>query len=273
MQTEIKSNFEKLLDDGSFSNSQKEIKEKNFNKFLEQGFPNKRIEDWKFSDLNQIISTNFENLAFSKKDNQSSFDISFINEFDHNKIVFVDGKISKVDFSYENEDKISLEKDVDGVTCLGFGNMAMGLDAYGSCTPAGIIRLIDSYNLDVEGLNAVVVGRSPILGKPMAMMLLNKNATVTICHSRTRNIESIISEADLIVGAVGIPKFIQKNWIKNDCIVIDAGYHPDKCGDIDLDGVEEIASAFTPVPGGVGPMTINTLILHTLQSAIKTTKD
>ena len=150
--------------------------------------------------------------------------------------------------------------------------MAMGLDAYGSCTPAGIIRLIDSYNLDVEGLNAVVVGRSPILGKPMAMMLLNKNATVTICHSRTRNIESIISEADLIVGAVGIPKFIQKNWIKNDCIVIDAGYHPDKCGDIDLDGVEEIASAFTPVPGGVGPMTINTLILQTLQSAIKATK-
>ena len=169
-------------------------------------------------------------------------------------------------------DKISLEKDVDGVTCLGFGNMAMGLDAYGSCTPAGIIRLMDSYNLDVEGLNAVVVGRSPILGKPMAMMLLNKNATVTICHSRTKNIESIISEADLIVGAVGIPKFIQKNWIKNDCIVIDAGYHPDKCGDIDLDGVEEIASAFTPVPGGVGPMTINTLILQTLQSAIKATK-
>jgi methylenetetrahydrofolate dehydrogenase (NADP+)/methenyltetrahydrofolate cyclohydrolase len=169
-------------------------------------------------------------------------------------------------------DKISLEKDVDGVTCLGFGNMAMGLDAYGSCTPAGIIRLIDSYNLDVEGLNAVVVGRSPILGKPMAMMLLNKNATVTICHSRTKNIESIISEADLIVGAVGIPKFIQKNWIKNDCIVIDAGYHPDKCGDIDLDGVEGIASAFTPVPGGVGPMTINTLILQTLQSAIKATK-
>jgi len=149
----------------------------------------------------------------------------------------------------------------------------MGLNAYGSCTPAGIIRLIESYNLDVEGLNAVVVGRSPILGKPMAMMLLNKNATVTICHSRTKNIESIISEADLIVGAVGIPKFIQKNWIKNDCIVIDAGYHPDKCGDIDLDGVEGIASAFTPVPGGVGPMTINTLILHTLQSAIKTTND
>ena len=113
MQTEIKTNFEKLLDDEDFSNSQKEIKEKNFNKFLKQGFPNKRIEDWKFSDLKQIISTNFENLVFSKKDNQSSFDINFINEFDHNKIVFVDGKISKVDFSYENEDKISLEKDLE----------------------------------------------------------------------------------------------------------------------------------------------------------------
>ena len=113
MQSEIKSNFEKSLSEGNFSSSQKDIKEKNFNKFIEQGFPNKRIEDWKFSDLNQIISTNFENLAFSKKDNQSSIDINFINEFDHNKIVFVDGKISKVDFSYENEDKISLEKDLE----------------------------------------------------------------------------------------------------------------------------------------------------------------
>ena len=113
METEIKSNFEKLLNDGDFSNSQKEIKEKNLNKFLKQGFPNKRIEDWKFSDLNQIISTNFENLAYSKKDNESKFDTDFINEFDHNKIVFINGKISKVDFNYENEDKISLEKDLD----------------------------------------------------------------------------------------------------------------------------------------------------------------
>ena len=113
METKIKSNFEKLLNDGDFSNSQKEIKEKNLNKFLKQGFPNKRIEDWKFSDLNQIISTNFENLAYSKKDNESKFHTDFINEFDHNKIVFINGKISKVDFNYENEDKISLEKDLD----------------------------------------------------------------------------------------------------------------------------------------------------------------
>ena len=166
-------------------------------------------------------------------------------------------------------DAIDIKKDVDGVTCLGFGNMSMGIDAYGSCTPAGIIRLIEHYKLDVKGLNAVVVGRSPILGKPMAMMLLNLHATVTICHSRTKNIEAIIKNADLIVGAVGIPKFIKSDWIKKDAIVIDAGYHPEKCGDIDLDGIEDIASAYTPVPGGVGPMTINTLILQTLQSAEK----
>ena len=169
-------------------------------------------------------------------------------------------------------DAIALEKDVDGVTCLGFGNMAMGLDAYGSCTPAGIIRLIDEYQIKIEGMNAVVVGRSPILGKPMAMMLLNKNATVTICHSRTKNIDLIIKEADLVVGAVGIPKFIKKDWIKKGAVVIDAGYHPEKCGDIDLDQIEEIASAYTPVPGGVGPMTINTLILNTLKSAQKSSE-
>ena len=167
-------------------------------------------------------------------------------------------------------DAISIEKDVDGVTCLGFGNMSMGIDAYGSCTPAGIIRLIEYYDLQIQGLNAVVVGRSPILGKPMAMMLLNLNATVTICHSRTKNIEDIISNADLIVGAVGIPKFIKSQWLKKGSIVIDAGYHPEQCGDIDLDGIEKIASAYTPVPGGVGPMTINTLILQTLISAEKT---
>ena len=167
-------------------------------------------------------------------------------------------------------DEIDINKDVDGVTCLGFGNMSMGLDAYGSCTPAGIMRLINHHNIQLEGLNAVVVGRSPILGKPMAMMLLNMNATVTICHSRTTNLDLIIKNADIIVGAVGIPKFIKSDWIKKGAVVIDAGYHPEKCGDIDLDNIEKIASAYTPVPGGVGPMTINTLILQTLQSAERT---
>ena len=166
-------------------------------------------------------------------------------------------------------DAIDINKDVDGVTCLGFGNMSMGLPAFGSCTPAGIIRLLEHYEIEIQGMNAVVVGRSPILGKPMAMMLLNKNATVTICHSRTQNIEDIIKQADILVGAVGIPRFIKHEWIKDNAVVIDAGYHPEKCGDIDLEDIQSKASAYTPVPGGVGPMTINTLILQTLQSAQK----
>ena len=167
-------------------------------------------------------------------------------------------------------ERISIEKDVDGVTCLGFGRMSMDLSAYGSCTPAGIMRMLDFYDIDISGMNAVVVGRSPILGKPMAMMLLNKNATVTICHSRTRELENHVKNADLVVGAVGVPKLIKKEWIKKGAIVIDAGYHPEKCGDIDLDGIEKIASSYTPVPGGVGPMTINTLILNTMEAARKT---
>ena len=166
-------------------------------------------------------------------------------------------------------DAIDINKDVDGVTCLGFGNMSMGLPAFGSCTPAGIMRLLEHYEIEIQGMNAVVVGRSPILGKPMAMMLLNKNATVTICHSRTQNIEDIIKQADILVGAVGIPRFIKHEWIKDNAVVIDAGYHPEKCGDIDLEDIQSKASAYTPVPGGVGPMTINTLILQTLQSAQK----
>ena len=163
-------------------------------------------------------------------------------------------------------DAINAEKDVDGVTCLGFGNMSMGERAYGSCTPQGIMRLLDHYKVDIEGKHAVVIGRSPILGKPMAMMLLNKNATVTICHSKTQNLDSIVKQADLVVGAVGIPKFIKSDWIKDKAVVIDAGYHPEQCGDIDLEGIIHRCEAYTPVPGGVGPMTINTLILQTVEA-------
>ena len=167
-------------------------------------------------------------------------------------------------------DAIDVTKDVDGVTCTGFGQMTMGEEAFGSCTPAGIMRILEHYKIQISGKNAVVVGRSPILGKPMAMMLLNKNATVTICHSRTANLQEHIKNADILVGAVGVPRLIKKEWIKNGAVVIDAGYHPaEKCGDIDLQDVDSIASAHTPVPGGVGPMTINTLILNTLLAAQK----
>ena len=163
-------------------------------------------------------------------------------------------------------DAIDIKKDVDGVTCLGFGNMSMGERAFGSCTPQGIMRLLHEYKIAIAGKHAVVVGRSPILGKPMAMMLLNENATVSICHSKTTNLEEHLIKADIIVGAVGIPKFIKSNWIKDGAVVIDAGYHPEKCGDIDLEGVIDRCFAYTPVPGGVGPMTINTLILQTVEA-------
>ena len=163
-------------------------------------------------------------------------------------------------------DAIKIEKDVDGVTSLGFGKMSMQERVFGSCTPFGIMRLLDEYKIKLEGKNAVVIGRSPILGKPMAMMLLNRNCTVTICHSKTQNLESKVGDADIVVGAVGIPKFIKGNWIKNDAVVIDAGYHPEKCGDIELESIINRCEAYTPVPGGVGPMTINTLLLQTIES-------
>ncbi|MBR9911902.1 MAG: bifunctional methylenetetrahydrofolate dehydrogenase/methenyltetrahydrofolate cyclohydrolase FolD [Gammaproteobacteria bacterium] len=166
-------------------------------------------------------------------------------------------------------DAIALEKDVDGVTCLGFGRMSMGEEAYGCATPKGIMRLLEAYNIELSGKHAVVVGRSPILGKPMAMMLLGANATVTICHSRTRGLENHIKQADIIVGAVGKPEFIKASWIKDGAVVVDAGYHPGGVGDIELGPLKDRVAAYTPVPGGVGPMTINTLIYQSVDSGEK----
>ena len=166
-------------------------------------------------------------------------------------------------------DHIAIEKDVDGVTCHGFGRMVMQLEAYGSATPQGIMRMLENYQIDPAGKHAVVVGRSAILGKPMSAMLLNANATVTICHSKTINLDKIIKQADILVGAVGRPEFIKSDWIKSGAVVIDAGYHPGGYGDIEASNLSDIASAFTPVPGGVGPMTINTLIQQTVISAEK----
>lgn len=166
-------------------------------------------------------------------------------------------------------DRIAIEKDVDGVTSHGFGRMAMGEEAYGSATPAGIMRLLQHYGIAFEGKEAVVVGRSPILGKPMAMMLLNANATVTICHSRTKNLSEVVRRAEILVGAVGRPEFIKADWIRDGAVVVDAGYHPGGVGDIELGPVIERCSAYTPVPGGVGPMTIATLIAQTVEAAEK----
>jgi len=166
-------------------------------------------------------------------------------------------------------DRISLEKDVDGVTALGFGRMAMGEPAYGSATPVGIMRLLRHYEIPLQGKHAVVIGRSPILGKPIAMMLLNANATVTICHSKTQELPEIIRSADIVVGAVGKPEFIRGEWIKPGAVVVDAGYHPGNIGDIELSVVIDTCTAYTPVPGGVGPMTIATLIAQAVEAAEK----
>lgn len=166
-------------------------------------------------------------------------------------------------------DAIDLGKDVDGVTCLGFGRMSMGEPAYGCATPKGIMRLLQAHDIRLEGRHAVVVGRSPILGKPMAMMLLNANATVTICHSRTQNLPLLVQQADIIVAAVGRPEFIRAEWIKDSAVVVDAGYHPGGIGDIELAPLIERVAAYTPVPGGVGPMTINTLIYQSVEAGEK----
>lgn len=164
-------------------------------------------------------------------------------------------------------DAIALEKDVDGVTSTGFGKMAMQEFAYGSATPAGIMTILREYGIDPSGKHAVVCGRSAILGKPMAMMLLNANATVTICHSRTQNLADFVRQADIVVGAVGKPELIRGEWIKDNAVVIDAGYHPGGIGDIELSAVKDRCYAYTPVPGGVGPMTIATLITQTVTAA------
>lgn len=167
-------------------------------------------------------------------------------------------------------EQIALAKDVDGVTSLGFGRMSMQQPAYGSCTPQGIMHLLEHHKIELSGKEAVIVGRSPILGKPMAMMLLNANCTVTICHSRTQNLAAHVQRADIIVGAVGVPELIKSDWIKSGAVVIDAGFHPTDdggVGDIESQGVAQVASAYTPVPGGVGPMTINTLIRQTVIAA------
>lgn len=137
--------------------------------------------------------------------------------------------------------------------------------------------LLEKNGVELAGKHAVVVGRSAILGKPMAMMLLNANCTVTICHSHTQNLPELVKQADIVVGAVGKPEFIKKDWIKSGAVVVDAGFHPRThadgtsggVGDIELTGIEAIASSYTPVPGGVGPMTINTLIRQTVEAAEK----
>ncbi len=162
---------------------------------------------------------------------------------------------------------IPLAKDVDGASSAALGRVILGIPTFVPCTPAGIMRLLLEYSVDLDGTHAVVIGRSPILGRPMASMLINRHATVTLCHSRTRNLEDIVRGADVLIAAIGRPEFVRAGWIKPGAVVIDAGYNAGNVGDVEFELALETVSLITPVPGGVGPMTIATLIDQTADAA------
>lgn len=164
-------------------------------------------------------------------------------------------------------DSIALEKDVDGVTSLGFGRTAFQLNGFAPCTPQAIMTLLDEYEISLTGKNAVVIGRSPILGKPAALMLMNRDATVTVCHSKTQDLQVVVRQADIVVAAVGRPEFVKGDWLKPGAIVLDAGYNKGNIGDVHYESCLSRAGAITPVPGGVGPVTIATLLKHTVEAA------
>lgn len=167
---------------------------------------------------------------------------------------------------------ISPKKDVDGFHPQNVGALVIGEQGFVSCTPAGIIQLLKRSNIEMDGKHCVVVGRSNIVGKPMSLLMLRENATVTICHSHTKNLAEICKEADILIVAIGKPQFIGKEYVKDGAVVIDVGIHRDEnnklCGDVKFDEVEPIASYITPVPGGVGPMTI-AMLMHNCVEAMK----
>lgn len=167
--------------------------------------------------------------------------------------------------------RIDASKDVDGFNPINVGDLCIGNDCFISCTPFGVMKILEHYNIDIEGKNAVVLGRSNIVGKPMVQCLLSKNATVTVCHSRTKNLKEITSKADILIAAIGKSKYVTKDMVKEDAVVIDVGINRDEgkiCGDVDFENVFDKVSAITPVPGGVGPMTI-AMLLYNLVKATK----
>ena len=167
--------------------------------------------------------------------------------------------------------RIPTKKDVDGFCAENVGNLAMNRETLAACTPFGVMKMLEAYGIDPKGKSAVVLGRSNIVGKPMAMLLLNADATVTVCHSKTKNLKEVCASADILVVAIGRAKFVTEDMVKEGAVVIDVGMDRDEngrlCGDVDYDAVKEKASYITPVPGGVGPMTITMLLYNTVQTA------
>lgn len=169
---------------------------------------------------------------------------------------------------------VSVDKDVDGISALSLGRLVLGTADFVSCTPLGIVTLIERYGIEIKGKEAVVIGRSIILGKPVALALLERHATVTICHSRTQNLADVVRRADIVVAAIGKAEFIKGDWIKEGAVVIDAGYNrvegaAHDVGDVEFEAAARRASYITPVPGGVGPMTIAMLLMQTVKAAEK----
>lgn len=166
---------------------------------------------------------------------------------------------------------ISPKKDVDGFNAVNVGNLTIGRDCFVSCTPYGVMRMLEEYNIDVAGKTAVVIGRSNIVGKPMLQCLLSKDATVTICHSKTKNLEEVVSKADIVIAAIGKPNFVTGNMIKEGAVVIDVGINrledEKLCGDVNFEEASQKASYITPVPGGVGPMTVAMLVENVVKAA------
>ena len=167
--------------------------------------------------------------------------------------------------------RISPNKDVDGFNPINVGNLTIGEDAFISCTPYGVVKMFEEYNIETEGKRAVILGRSNIVGKPMIQCMLNKNSTVTVCHSRTQNIGEVIKEADIVIAAIGKPNFVKADMVKDGAVVIDVGINRLEdgtiTGDVDYEKVAEKASFITPVPGGVGPMTIAMLLNNVVKAA------
>lgn len=168
--------------------------------------------------------------------------------------------------------RIDNKKDVDGFHPINVGKLSIGEDSFISCTPYGVIKMLEAYNIEIEGKHAVIIGRSNIVGKPLVQCLLNKNATVTVCHSRTQNIAEITKQADILIAALGKAKFVTENMVKEGAVVIDVGINRNEegklVGDVDFENVEKKASYITPVPGGVGPMTI-AMLMHNVVKAAK----
>lgn len=201
--------------------------------------------------------------------------LNIIEELNNNDLVdgiLVQMPIPKTLNAKKIQNAILPDKDVDGLTDINMGKIVHNRKALAPCTPMGIIDLLDYYNISIEGKNVVIIGRSDLVGKPMATLMTNRNATVTLCHSKTKNLEFYTKNADILVAAIGIPKYIKKEMIKEGAVIIDVGINRLEdntlCGDVDFDNVKDKASYITPVPGGVGQMTVAELALNTYKAHV-----